>query len=221
VTRNVFLRGVDETLYTEMTRIAAAEGVPLVTLIESIAREWLEADRGGLHRHVLLLYSDRQSLLDKLRALNGQTKKGWFRAFILPGSPFAWPYLSRNGWFHAKTDDYASFESPLDHFEAVWQRITREAKGQRTCVVGGLHELLLQKYATQKEFLRETVKVCDKYNSGKRIRGVMYCPVKVSDLTSGESEDFADLLKNHDIVHLLAGQRSYSIQLTDESLRLS
>jgi len=219
VTRNLFLRGFDEPLYKEMTRIAGVEGVSLVTMVESAVRDWLEADKGGLRRHVLVLYSYRKSLLDQLRVLNGQTHKGWFRAFALPGSRYAWPFLLKNGWFQAQTSDQTSSETSLDHIEAVWQRIAREAKGRRTCVLGGLHELLRQEHASKKGFLRETVKMCDRYN-GKRIRGVMYCPVKVETLTSGEPEDLALLLKSHDTVHLLAGQTSYGLQLTDQGLRL-
>jgi len=212
--QDLFVRGFDKDLHSRISEISSREDVALSSLVEDAIKVWLEQRGEVSSKHFAILYDDEESLTNVLRISERFTKKNWFRACCGPELHFGIIFLRKHGWHDLTQPQYERIlKDSKDFCRQTWDRITSEAGGIKTCVIG----FMTGDLAHQKG-LQEALTIERTYNAGRIPYGIMYCPYSVKDLLKGDLRDFINLLKSHDQTFMVDRDGLYKLRITDESL---
>ncbi len=213
--KDVLVRGVDEVIYTSMGKAAKEKGISINSLVKDAIDSWLsKKDDNDSKIHHLVLYSDDRSLTSLLRSLDYYAKKsGWFRCYFGPANNLEMNALDDLKWHNGTISPYeTSVKNMASYCGNIIKKILKNANRQPLCCI----DFILGDVANKKS-LSQALKIEHEYNKS-RVRGLMFCPYKTSDLLSSGINDMIELFEEHDQVFVLKEDRVYKLHLTLENV---
>ncbi len=213
MTKDILVRGVDESIYSSLGNTAKEKGISINSLVKDAIDSWLSRKDDETKIHHLVLYADDKSMANLLRSLDYFAKKsGWFKCFYGPKSNPSVELLEEMKWYNGTIAPYDSNAKNLvSYCGKIIQNIMKKSHRQPVCCI----DFILGDVANKRS-LSQAVKIEHEYNK-ERIGGFMFCPYKTPDLLSAGINDMIELFEEHDQIFILKEDKVYKIHLTLES----
>ena len=210
----MLVRGVDEEVYATMGNAAKEKGISINSLVKDAIDTWLSRKDDDVKIHHLVLYSDNKSMSSLLRSLDYYAKKsGWFRCHFGPADSFGAKSLNELKWHNGTISPYETCtKNMVNYCGNIIKKMTKKADSQPVCCI----DFILGDIANKKS-LSQALKIEHKYNKC-RVRGLMFCPYKTSDLLSAGINNVMELFEEHDQIFVLKDDKVYKLHLTLESV---
>jgi hypothetical protein len=212
--RDLLVRGFDDAVYSHLGDIADKMGVSLNSIVKDAVDKWLQQSKQTPKKHVLILYSDDDSLSNLLRSMDRITRDSTlFRTHYGPPTHHGVKTLNSYKWFNGTIIPYNSeLKNITRYFTQVMEQIVKTANGNLVCGIGFITGDVAHHGSLNKALAIE--KACNK----DRPKGFVFCPYQIKDLVSAGIDGLLELFQEHDQIYIQKKNLLYKLHITEENI---
>jgi len=228
MTRDLLIRGFDDQIHSQLSELAKEKRVSINSIVKDAVDKWLNQQSDIPKKHYLVIYSDDDSILGLLKAMDRLAKESdLFRCFCGPPSTSSTTLLSRLNWYDGTVmpyyyeDDVAlkqqkhkpgqNNKSIMKYCTKVMENIAGITNKKQICCI----DFLINDIA--KSSLQQALTIEKAYDNS-RIPGLMYCTYKTATLLSSDIKDLVELFEGHDQVFIIKQDDVHKLHITKENV---
>lgn len=214
MTKDLFIRGLDDEIHKKLTSSAEKKGVSLNSLLKDAVDKWIQQGIEVEPRHELILYADEQALDSFLKSVDyaSQADK-LFRACCGSKNHNGMQFLKKQGWLDVTIEPYKGFsEKSYQYTEKVIQKVGGQLGTKSLFSVVFLADEL-----AEKKSLKNAVKFCQWYDNHE-VPGSTFCLVNYKNVLTGDLEEVMDFFDTHDQVFIVRKNGLFKIHVSKESI---
>lgn len=214
MTKDLFIRGLDDEIHKKIATRAEKKGISLNSLLKDMVDKWAFHDFEEISRHDLILYSDEQTLTSFLKSIDYSSKEDKLtRVCCGSKTHLGMQFLKKHGWHDGTIEPFNEFvEKPNQYVEKVWKNVNSLLKEKS---LFGL--MFLAGELLEKKSLGDASKFCKWYHQ-KKIPGSTFCLVNFKNIASRNIEEFLGLFDSHHQVFIARKNGLFKIHLSEESI---
>ncbi len=213
MTKDVLIRGFDDSVHSELSKKSDQMGVSVNSILKDAVEQWLDKKTHVPHVHDLLIYSDEKSMNNFLKSLDRMTNDTeWFKSFASPPKHHTEKILSKLDWYNGTIKPYKAFGfDDIKYCGRVIQKIVKASEKKPLCCV----DFVITDIANNS--LNHAMELEKEYDKA-RLPGLMFCPYKASDLIKSDITNMIELFLMHDRIFVLKNDDIYKLHITKESI---
>ncbi len=213
MTKDVLIRGFDDSVHSELSKKSDQMGVSVNSILKDAVEQWLDKKTHVPHVHDLLIYSDEKSMNNFLKSLDRMTNDTeWFKSFAAPPKHHTEKILSKLDWYNGTIKPYKAFGfDDIKYCGRVIQKIVKASEKKPLCCV----DFVITDIANNS--LNHAMELEKEYDKA-RLPGLMFCPYKASDLIKSDITNMIELFLMHDRIFVLKNDDIYKLHITKESI---
>ncbi len=213
MTKDVLIRGFDDSVHSELSKKSDQMGVSVNSILKDAVEQWLDKKTHVPHVHDLLIYSDEKSMNNFLKSLDRMTNDTeWFKSFAAPPKHHTEKILSKLDWYNGTIKPYKAFGfDDIKYCGRVIQKIVKASEKKPLCCV----DFVITDIANNS--LNHAMELEKEYDKA-RLPGLMFCPYKASDLIKSDITNMIELFLMHDRIFILKDDDIYKLHITKESI---
>ena len=213
MTKDVLIRGFDDSVHSELSKKSDQMGVSVNSILKDAVEQWLDKKTHVPHVHDLLIYSDEKSMNNFLKSLDRMTNDTeWFKSFASPPKHHTEKILSKLDWYNGTIKPYKAYGfDDIKYCGRVIQKIVKASEKKPLCCV----DFVITDIANNS--LNHAMELEKEYDKA-RLPGLMFCPYKASDLIKSDITNMIELFLMHDRIFVLKDDDIYKLHITKESI---
>lgn len=214
MTKDLFVRGLDDEIHTKIGKAADALGVSLNSIVKDALDKWLEKNSQHIHKHELILYKDEKSLSSLLRSIDYIAKgENVFRACCGPKDHQGMQFLEKHGWYNGTVEPFNEFVSKPSRYAAKVIQSIGEKVGKKQLFTMAF----LAGHLAKEKSASEATKFCKWYGE-KDVPGITYCVAKADTFFSGGVDNLLEFFNIHDQVFMVNDNQLLKIHVANENI---
>ncbi|HXV66847.1 MAG TPA: hypothetical protein VD731_06465 [Nitrosopumilaceae archaeon] len=214
MTKDLFIRGLDDEIHKKLTSAAEKKGVSLNSLLKDVADKWAEQSTQITPRHELILYSDEQVLESFLKSVDyASSADTILRACCGSKNHTGMQFLKKQGWLDVTIEPYKEFsEKPYQYTGKVLQKVGAQLENKSLFSIAFLADEL-----SEKKSLHSAKKFCHWYDQ-KGVPGSTFCLINYKNVLKGDMDEMLDFFDTHDQVFIVRKNGFFKIHVSEESI---
>lgn len=209
MSRTLYVRTFNDTIHDELSDLSQKQGVTVGSIIEEAVGEWMKQKHDIPSKHHLVLYSDKDSLLNFLRKMEEATKEDWDRVCLGPESHEGQKFLKKRQWMDATISPYAQgIKNPEKYSAKIFDKVAKNASGKKTVFMGFMTGDVAIRFSLKKANELERI------SNSKKGSGIIFCPYDMNRLTGSNIIDLLEIINEHDKVFVLKKNEILELNLS-------
>ena len=206
----LFIRGLNESLREKLDTTARREGLSTTSIIEEAIEGWLDKAKEIPTKHHLVLYSEKESLMNFIKKMDKLTSEHWNRFCIGNKDNKEIIFLKKNQWENIAILPYTQLlKNSESYSKRVFDKLVKKKKNERTICIGFMTGDIANCLSLKQAVDVETI------SNIKRKSGVMICPYNIKDISNSNMKDLLNLIEGHDKVFLLQKNKITELNHSD------
>jgi len=209
MTKTLYVRAFSEVIHHKLNDISKKQGVTVGSVIEEAVNEWVKNKDDIPTQHHLVLYSDKDSLLNFLRKMEEATKEDWDRICLGPESHEGQKFLKKRQWNDVTISPYAQgIKQPEKYSAKVFDKVAKNSSGKKTVFMGFMTGDVAIRFSLKKATDLERI------SNSKRGSGLIFCPYDMNKLTGSSIVELMEVINEHDKVFVLKKNEIFELSLS-------
>jgi len=209
MSRTLYVRTFNDSIHDELSDLSQKQGVTVGSIIEEAVGEWMKQKYDIPSKHHLVLYSDKDSLLNFLRKMEEATKEDWDRVCLGPESHEGQKFLKKRQWVDATISPYAQgIKNPEKYSAKIFDKVAKNTSGKKTVFMGFMTGDVAIRFSLKKASELERI------SNSKRGSGIIFCPYDMNRLTGSNIIDLLEIINEHDKVFVLKKNEILELNLS-------
>lgn len=203
----LYVRGFKDNLHDRLDREARKSGVSAASILEQAFEDWLDHKKEIPTKHHLVLYSEKESLMNFLKKMEELTQNDWTKICLGPDS-YSKTYLKKHGWQDVTISPYVKGIKNTENYSAkVFDQAAKKVSN-KTAIMGFMTGDIASRFSLKK------ANEIERLANSKRKGGIIFCPFNINDLTGTSIADLLELIEEHDKVYVLKKKEIFELNLS-------
>ena len=213
MSKALFVRGFDEKLHTKLEEVSKKKGIQAASILEDAFKKWLDEQKDLPKKHIAVLYSDKESLMNFMLKVKENLGDKWMHVCFGPPTHFAIKFLKGHGWQDVSIQPFSQVnKKTLNYSKRMFALRAKAAKNKPIASMGFITE-----HVTHTNSLKIANLVEKSYNE-KRSAGIAFCPYDSTDLNSSTLDDIMEMFALHDKVLIVKKDNVFEIDVNKTNL---
>ena len=207
--KTLYVRTISDSVHNKLSDLSQKQGVTVGSIIEEAVDEWVKQKHDIPTKHHLILYSDKDSLLNFLRKIEEITKEDWNRVCLGPESHEGQKFLQKRHWMDVTISPYAQgIKNPEKYSAKIFDIVAKKSSGKKTVFMGFMTGDVAIRFSLKK------ANELEKISNSKVGSGIIFCPYDMNKLTGSNIVDLLEVINEHDKVFVLKKNEIFELNLS-------
>jgi len=207
--RTLYVRQLNDVIHDKLNDLSQKQGVTVGSIIEEAVGDWMKQKHDIPSKHHLVLYSDKESLLNFLRKMEELTKEDWTRICLGPESHEGQKFLKKRYWMDVTISPYAQgIKNPEKYSAKIFDKVAKGPSDKKSVLMGFMTGDVAGRFSLKKANDLERI------SNSKKGNGIIFCPYNMNDLTGSSIIDVLELFDEHDKVFVLKKNEIFELNLS-------
>jgi len=209
VAKTLYVRTISDSVHDKLSDLSQKQGVTVGSIIEEAVDEWVKQKQDIPTKHYLVLYADKDSLLNFLRKIEELTKEGWAKVCLGPDSLEGIKFLKKRHWMDVTISPYVQgIKNPEKYSAEVFDKVVKEESDTKSVFMGFMTGDIAERFSLKKANDVERI-----FNS-KFESGITFCPFNLNTTMDSSMADILELIAEHDKAFVLKKNAIFELNLS-------